>query len=96
MDTLGALIIAGVALEATVQILRNIWDADIRSSWNVTRGLVVIVALVAVIVFSDPPWNLVAGTGLDFGIEVVGTVMSGLALARVAAWLHDLYARALR
>jgi hypothetical protein len=90
MDSLVALILAAVALEATVEILRNIWDADVRARWNISRLVVVAIAVVAVVVFSNE-WTIVAGTGLDIDNIVIGQIITGLALARVVYWVHDFY-----
>lgn len=91
MEALGTLITAAFALEAVMEILRNLWDASVRAVWNLTRAAVLAVALLAVVVFSD--WNFVAGTGLDLGNELVGRVITGIALARGVYWVHEAYKR---
>lgn len=94
MDNLAALILAGVALEAAFQILRMIWEPAVRKEWNFTRLLMLAVALGLIIPFSD--WNLVAGTGLDLGNEVIGKILSALALVRITQWVHELYKKTSR
>jgi hypothetical protein len=91
MDTLAGLVIAAFALESTMEILRNIWDAKIRSVWNLTRAGMFAVALVTVVFFSD--WNLVRGTGLDLNLELLGRVITGLALGHGVYWVHEGYKR---
>jgi hypothetical protein len=88
------LVPAAIALEATFQVLRMIWEPAVRDEWNFTRLLMLAVALVVVVGFSD--WNLVAGTGLDLGNELLGKVLSALALVRVTQWVHEIYKRTSR
>ena len=94
MDDFATLILAGIALEAAFQILRPIWEPEVRKEWNFTRLLMLIVALGLVIGFSD--WNLVADSGLDFGNQWVGKALSALALVRVTQWLHEFYKKTSR
>jgi hypothetical protein len=89
MDSLAALLLAAIALEATVEILRNIWDADVRARWNISRLVVVVIAVVMNVVSWQ--WNMVENIGLDLGVDILGQVITGLALARVVYWIHDFY-----
>ncbi|MGH2583237.1 MAG: hypothetical protein ACRDFQ_10140 [Anaerolineales bacterium] len=91
MEALGTFILAAFALEAAMEILRNIWDASVRSVWNFTRLSLFAVALVTVVVFSD--WNIVRGTGIDLNIEMLGRVITALALAHGVYWVHEGYKR---
>lgn len=91
METLGSFILAAFALEAAMEILRIIWDANVRSVWNFTRLSLFAVALVAVVFFSN--WNIVRGTGIDLNNEVLGRVITALALARGVYWVHEGYKR---
>lgn len=85
---------AAIALEAAFQILRMIWEPAVRQEWNFTRLLMLAIALIAVVGFSD--WNLVAGTGLDLGHAMLGKVLSALALVRVTQWVHEIYKKTSR
>jgi hypothetical protein len=91
MDRLASLILAGVALEAAFQVLRMIWEPQVRAEWNFTRSLMAITAIILVFLFSD--WNIAAGTGLDLGSAAVGKVLTGLGLARATQWVHNVYVR---
>ena len=91
MEALGGFILAAFALEAAMEILRNLWDASVRAVWNFTRLSLFAVALVTVVFFSD--WNIVRGTGIDLNIEVLGRVITALALARGVYWVHEGYKR---
>ena len=94
MNNFADLILAGIALEAAFQILRPIWEPEVRKEWNLTRLLMLIVALGLVIGFSE--WNLVAGSGLDFGNHWVGRALSALALVRVTQWVHEVHKKTSR
>ena len=91
MEALGALIVAAVGLEAAMELLRNLWDENVRAVWNGTRLLVVVIAVATSLLFSN--WNLMAVSGLDLGIEWVGKIVTGLAVARGVTWIHNLYRR---
>ena len=92
MDMLASFLLAAVGLEAAFQILRSVWDENVRKEWNFTRILMVIVAITAVTQFSD--WNVVSGSGLDLGQEFIGKVITALALVRLTQWVHNLYMNA--
>jgi hypothetical protein len=94
MDDFVNLILAGIALEAAFQILRPIWEPEVRKQWNFTRLLMLFLALGLVISFSD--WNLVSGSGLDFGNQWVGKALSALALVRITQWVHEVYKKTSR
>ena len=94
MNDLVTLLLSGIALEAAFQILRPIWEPEVRKEWNFTRLLMLIVALGLVIGFSD--WNLVAGSGLDFGNQWFGRALSALVLVRVTQWVHEVYKKTSR
>lgn len=87
MDPFFALIVIGIALEALVQLLKNAWDADVRSSWTYTRAAVVIIPVAAAWIAET---NIVPAS-LAFDIDEVGYIISGLVVGRVAQWVHDLY-----
>jgi len=89
MDNLANLILAGLALEAVTHLLRSIWNAEIRATYNIQRIVVLVVTVALVAVFSNG-WNVVAGTGLDFGNAIVGSILTGLALVRAAYLIHQL------
>jgi hypothetical protein len=91
MDGLASLILAAVALEAAFQVLRMIWEPQVRAEWNFTRALMAAAAVLFVFLFSD--WNIVAGTGLDLGSAALGKVLTGLGLARATQWVHNVYMR---
>jgi hypothetical protein len=91
MENIAQLILAGIALEAFMQILRNIWEAPIRQTWNFTRLALTLLALTTSIFFSD--WNLAQVSGLDFGNLIVGKIITGLMVARVTMWVHTLYTK---
>ena len=91
MEALASFILAAFALEAVMEILRNIWDPSVRAVWNFTRLSVVILAVSLVVFFSD--WNIVRGTGIDLNNEPLGRVITALALARGVYWMHEGYKR---
>lgn len=86
---IGTLIVAGIGLEAFVWLLRNLWDEEVRESWDITQGLTLIIAIVVALVFSD--WNLMETSGLDIDVDIVGRIMTALAIARVAMWVRGFY-----
>ena len=86
---IGTLIIAGIGLEAVVWLLRNLWDEEAREGWDITQGLTLIIAIVVALVFSD--WNLMETSGLDIDVDIIGRIMTGLAIARVAMWVRGFY-----
>jgi hypothetical protein len=94
VNDLAQLLITGIAIEGLFQILRMIWEPAVRSEWNFTRLVMLSVVLLMVLGFSD--WNLVDGTGLDFGIPVVGQVLTALAVVRITHWVHEFYKRTSR
>jgi hypothetical protein len=94
MDALAALILAGIALESLFQVLRTIWEPAVRKEWNFTRTLMLLLVVGIAIPFAE--WNLVAGTGLDLGNEVIGRVLSALALVRITQWVHEAYKKTTR
>lgn len=87
MEDLGAIIVAALGLEALVQLLKNIWKEKTRNKWSITRAVVVLLAIAASIVGDI---NFMADSGLDFGVNLLGQVLSGLALGRAANWVHKL------
>ena len=91
MDLFGLLVFA-VALEAVVEILRNAWDEDTRKRWTIASGIVFVIPVVAILVWSDD-LNLVSDTGLDLDNDVVGGIITALAAGRLAQWVHTFYAR---
>lgn len=91
MDVFGLLVFA-VALEAVVEILKNAWDEDTRKGWTITSGIVLLIPVVAILVWSDD-LNLLSGTGLDLDNDVVGGIVTALAVGRLAQWVHTFYAR---
>jgi hypothetical protein len=94
VNNLAQLLIAGIAIEGLFQILRMIWEPAVRNEWNFTRLVMLGLVLLMVLGFSE--WNLVAGTGLDFGQPVVGQVLTALAVVRVTHWAHEFYKRTSR
>ncbi len=86
---IGSLIVAGIGLEAFVWLIGNLWDEESRESWDITQGLTLIIAIVVALVFSD--WNLVELSGLDIDIDIIGRIMTALAVARVAMWVRGFY-----
>ena len=94
MDELAALIMAGIALESLFQVLRTIWEPAVRQEWNFTRTLMLLLVLGIAIPFAE--WNLVAGSGLDLGNDVIGRILSALALLRITQWLHEVYKKTTR
>lgn len=89
MDNLASLLIAGIAIEALFQILRMIWEPPVRKEWNFTRLVMLALVLVLVVGFSD--WNLLAGTGLDLNVPILGRVLTALSVVRVTHWVHEVY-----
>lgn len=91
---LSGLVIAAIALEAVVQLLRNIWDSDYRSrmldNMSLTGLAVVVIPLVTLFAVADEV-NIADGLGLDLDTAWLGTIITALAAARVANWVHDLY-----
>ena len=87
MEPFLALVMTGIALEALVQVIKNLWDADERANWNYTRFAVYLIPVVASFLVK-PEIDLV---GLDFGVDSVGYLISGLVVARIAQWVHDIY-----
>lgn len=87
MDLFFDLIMIGIALEALVQLIKNAWDADVRSNWTYTRIAVVVIPIAAAFI-AEPEINY---AGLDFDKPWVGYLISGLVVGRVAQWVHDIY-----
>ena len=87
MDNLFGLIVTGIALEAFVQILKNVWDAEERSAWTYTRFAVVIIPVLAAF---QTETNIVPA-GLDLGVPVLGYFLSGLIVGRLAQFVHNIY-----
>ena len=87
MEPLVDLIIIGIALEAFIQFAKNLWDSDERGKWTYTRFAVVIIPVVAA--FNIGANNIPAG--LDFGQPFLSQLISGLIVARIAQWVHDIY-----
>ena len=88
MDALAGIILAGVVIEAVVQLLKAIWDADARS-FGVTMIVVLVLSLLIAILGEVDILSL----WWDTGVPIVNQIITGLALARVAMWVHDLYKR---
>ena len=89
MDQLAGLLILGAVLEATVQILRLIWDAGTRNfsiTWIVVTVLGIVVALMGEHDIVTPVW--------DIGVDIVGQLLTGLVYARFAMFVHDVYKKA--
>lgn len=87
MEPLIALIVIGIALEALVQLLKNAWDAEVRSSWTYTRAAAVVIPVVAAFM-AKPDLHY---AGLTFDQPSLGYLISGLVVGRVAQWVHDIY-----
>ena len=87
MEPFVALVLLGIALEAFVQLLKNAWDAEARSSWTVTRFVVVALPVIAALI-AKPDFGF---AGLDFGQDFIGYIISGLVIGRIAQWVHDIY-----
>ncbi|MBW8011607.1 MAG: hypothetical protein FVQ83_10265 [Chloroflexi bacterium] len=88
MDDLAGLLVIGAVVEATVQILRLIWDAGTRNfsiTWIVVTALGIVIALMGSQDMVSEIW--------DLG-EVVGQVLTGLVYARFAMFVHDVYKKA--
>ena len=94
MDTLATLVIGAIALEAVVQLLRNVWDSEYRSNMmdkmSLTGVVVIVIPLVTLLTVADDV-NIADGLGLDLDQAWLGSVVTALAAARVANWVHDFY-----
>ena len=88
MEPFLALVMLAIALEAFVQLLKNFWDVDARSGWNITA---VVVVLIPVLAAFKTETNLVAESGFDFDQPFLGYLISGLVVARIAQWVHAIY-----
>ena len=87
MEAFIALVMTGIALEALIQLLKNVWDADELATWNYTKFSVYLIpVVVAIIVKPD-----VSFAGLDFDIDLLRYLISGLIVARIAQWVHAIY-----
>ncbi len=88
MDILAGLLVAGAAIEAVVQLLRNIWDADQRN-FNIT--MIVVLVLSLAVAFLGPVDLLKSWLNLG---SIVGQIVTALLLARAAMFVHDIYKKA--
>ncbi len=89
MDSLGAFVLAAVALEAVIHILGNLWGE--RTDWGVTTIAYYAIPIIALFVAGDSAPNI-AGA-YDFDVDALGTIITGLAAGRVAMWVSALYKR---
>lgn len=89
MDGLGGFVLAAIALEAVVHIVRNVWDEGARSDWGTTTLAYYVIALAALFVANDAS-NSIADV-FDFDQDWLGTIITGLAAGRVAMWVNALY-----
>lgn len=87
MEPFLALVMLAIALEAFVQLLKNFWDADERATWNYTKFAVYLIPVVVAIIVKPE----VSFAGLDFDIDLLRYLISGLVVARIAQWVHDIY-----
>jgi hypothetical protein len=87
MEAFFARVMVGIALEALVQLLKNAWDADLRSSWSYTRIAVVVIPVIAAFM-TKPDINY---AGLAFDQPLLSYLISGLVVGRIAQWVHDIY-----
>ena len=87
MEAFIALVMTGIALEALIQLLKNVWDADERATWNYTKFAVYLIPVVVAIIVKPE----VSFAGLDFDIDLLRYLISGLVVARIAQWVHDIY-----
>jgi hypothetical protein len=89
VEQLGGLLVIGAVLEATVQILRAIWDASTRN-FNITMLVLLVLSLLFAIV-GDHDWVGPLWSDLD---GIIGQILTGLLFARAAQFVHDVYNKA--
>lgn len=91
MDSLGAFVLGAIALEAVVHILGNIWDEEARADWSINALAYYVIPIVALFVADGD--SITSGLGLDFDVDALGTVITGLAAGRVAMWVGSFYTK---
>ncbi|MCH7663584.1 MAG: hypothetical protein IH859_06915 [Chloroflexi bacterium] len=91
-NPLVSLLVVGATLEAVVQLLRAIWDADQRS-FSITMIVVLVAALALTFLGNDGDGHDWFSAWWDLG-PAVGKVVTGLLFARAAMFVHDVYNKA--
>jgi uncharacterized membrane protein len=84
--TLLGLLVIGAIIEAVIQILKLLWNAETRT-FSVT-WIVLIVVAIGFAILGEHDWIMMVWDGFP---PIVNQILTGLLFARVAQFVHDLY-----
>ena len=88
--TLLGLLVIGAVIEAVVQLLKLIWDADTRT-FSIT-WIVLVVLTILLAILGEHDWFSMLWDGLP---DIVNQIITGLLFARAAQFVHDVYKKAI-